>query len=96
MKQTRRRKKSFIVRFIVLGVSVFMIATLSGLLNTYKKDMAELKRLEAERDTMQLEIEQLRALLDSDSHLAIIEKAARERLGFVYTDEEVYFDSSGN
>ena len=26
----------------------------------------------------------------------IIEKAARDRLGFVYSDEEIYIDISGN
>lgn len=96
MKQKPKRKKSVIVRLIVLGVSVYMIATLIGLGNELSKAKAELKDCEAQRDSLKLTISEYEALLDSDSHADIIEKAARERLGFVYSDEEIYIDISGN
>jgi len=96
MKQKPKRRKSVIVRLIVLGVSVYMIATLVGLGNQLAENRAQLAELEKQRDIEKLQIEQLKALLDSDSHSAIIEKAARERLGFVYSDEEIYIDISGN
>ena len=56
----------------------------------------ELKSLENHRDSLKLTIQEYKTLLESDSHAAIIEKAARERLGFVYSDEEIYIDISGN
>ncbi len=96
MKQKPKRKKSVIVRLIVLGVSVYMIATLIGLGNELNEAKAELKNCETQRDSLKLTISEYEALLDSDSHADIIEKAARERLGFVFSDEEIYIDISGN
>ena len=96
MKQKPKRKKSVIVRLIVLGVSVYMVATLIKLGNQLTEDRNTLTQLQNQRDTIKLENEELSALLDSDSHSAIIEKAARERLGYVYSDEEIYIDISGN
>ncbi len=96
MKKKPKRKKSVIVRLIVLGISVYMVITLIGLGNELVKARAELENYEKERDALQLTISEYKALLESDSHAAIIEKAARERLGFVYSDEEIYIDISGN
>lgn len=96
MKQKPKRKKSIIVRLIVLGVSVYMIATLVGLGNELSKAKAELDDYEHQRDSLQLTVSEYNELLKNDSHAAIIEKAARERLGYVYSDEEIYIDISGN
>lgn len=96
MKQKPKRKKSVLVRLIVLGVSVYMVATLMGLGNELADVKAELTAYENERDSLQLTVSEYKALLESDSHAAIIEKAARERLGYVYSDEEIYIDISGN
>ncbi|MBR3968127.1 MAG: septum formation initiator family protein [Clostridia bacterium] len=96
MKQKPRRKKSIILRLVVLCVAVYMVATLVGLGNQLAQAQSELKELENQRDSLKLSIEECEALLSSDSHAAIIEKAARERLGFVYSDEEIYIDISGN
>ena len=96
MKQKPKRKKSVIVRLIVLGVAVYMVASLINLGNELAENLAQLAELEKQRDLEKIQIEELKALLDSDSHSAIIEKAARERLGYVYSDEEIYIDISGN
>lgn len=96
MKRKPKRKKSVIVRLVVLGVSIYMVATLVGLGNELGEAKAELKKYEHQRDSLKLTIDEYKSLLDSDSHAAIIEKAARERLGYVYSDEEIYIDISGN
>ncbi|MGN1319661.1 MAG: septum formation initiator family protein [Acutalibacteraceae bacterium] len=96
MKQKPKRKKSVIVRLIVLGVAIYMVATLIGLGNELADSRAQLAEYEKQRDLEKMQIEELKALLDSDSHSAIIEKAARERLGYVYSNEEIYIDISGN
>ncbi len=96
MKQKSKRKKSVIVRVIVLGVAVYMVATLIGLGNQLAESRAKLAEYEKQRDSLKLETKELKTLLDSDSHAAIIEKAARERLGYVYSNEEIYIDISGN
>lgn len=96
MKQKPKRKKSILVRLIVLGVSVYLVATLAKLGNQLSQELEDLSRYESQRDSLKLENEELKAMLDSSSHASIIEKAARERLGYVYSNEEIYVDISGN
>lgn len=96
MKRKAKRKKSILVRVIVLGISVYMIATLVNLGNQLAKDRETLKEEQKKLSAIKLDVEELKVLLNSDSHSKIIEKAARERLGFVYSDEEIYVDISGN
>lgn len=96
MKQRPKRKKSIIVRLIVLGVSIYMVATLVRLGNELAKLNEEYENYVKEYEHLKLTNEELKELLDSGSHAEIIEKAARERLGYVYSDEEIYIDTSGN
>ena len=96
MRQQPKRRKSFVLRLIVLIFAVYMVATLIGLGNELADVKAELREYESKRDSLKLTIQEYETLLASDSHAEIIEKAARERLGFVYSDEEIYIDISGN
>ena len=91
----RKRKKSIIWRLLLIGVSVYMIVTLAGLCTSLNESRVQLAELEAEKAAKQVEIDDLKKLLDSGSRDKLIEKAARERLGYVYTDEEIYIDISG-
>ncbi|MDD6479468.1 MAG: septum formation initiator family protein, partial [Oscillospiraceae bacterium] len=86
----RKRKKSIIWRLLLIGVSVYMIVTLAGLCASLNESRVQLAELEAEKAAKQVEIDDLKKLLDSGSRDKLIEKAARERLGYVYTDEEIY------
>ena len=81
---------------MILGVCVYMIATLSGLWNTLNQSRKELDELKEQYAEEQNDIEELRAMLEDGSESKIIEKAARERLGYIYPDEQVFIDISGN
>ena len=81
---------------MILGVCVYMLATLSGLWNTLNESRKELDDLKAQYAAEQNDIDELRAMLEDGSEAKIIEKAARERLGYVYPDEQVFIDISGN
>ena len=96
MKKKKHTNKSILLRVMILGVCVYMIATLSGLWNTLSKSRKELDELNAQYALEQNEIEELRAMLEDGSQSKIIEKAARERLGYIYPDEQVFIDISGN
>ena len=96
MKQRKQKNKSIILRVLVLGVCVYMLVTLAGLWNTLKQSKAKLASLKEQYASEQNDIEELQAVLNDDSDSKIIEKAARERLGYVYSNEEVYIDISGN
>ena len=89
MKKKNRKNKSILLRIMVLGVGVYMIATLYGLWNTLNENKKELNALKAQQAATQTDIDELR-------EKKMIEKAARERLGYVYPDEQVFIDISGN
>lgn len=96
MKQRKPKNKSIILRVLVLGVCVYMLVTLAGLWNTLNQSKSKLASLKEQYASKQNDIEELQAVLNDDSDSKIIEKAARERLGYVYSNEEVYIDISGN
>lgn len=96
MRTKQKRRKSVLVRLLVLGVSVYMIVTLAGLWSTLNESRGKLNKLKTQFASEQAEVDELKTLLDDGSQAELIEKAARERLGYVYSDEEIYIDISGN
>lgn len=97
MAKRVKRKKSIIVRLIVLGVSVYMIVTLSSLWSELNAGQEELAALEQQKQALELRNDELRVLLEEGSHEEIIERAAREKLGYVFPNEEIYKeDKFGN
>ncbi len=96
MKRKTRKKRSIFLKFLILAVCIYMVATLSNLWSTLSKSKAELEALKLEYSTEQQAIEELKVLLKDESNKKIIEKAARERLGYIYSDEQVFIDISGN
>lgn len=96
MKRNSKRKGSIILRIAIVGVSVYMIVSLCTLwqnLVNEQNSLAELEKVKAEKIS---QIDYLTSLLEGGNDNEIIEKAARERLGYVYADEQVYIDISGN
>ena len=96
MSKSGKRPRSIIVRLLVLFAASYMVVTLMGLYRELSQSRKKLVELKAQLEKEQIQIEEYKALLGTGSHADIIEKAARERLGYVYSDEEVYVDISGN
>ena len=96
MSNSGKKPRSVIVRLIVLAVAGYMLFTLIGLFGELNDSQQQLIELKAKLEAEELSIEQYKALLADGSHAKIIEKAARERLGYLYSYEEVYIDISGN
>lgn len=94
--KNNKKKGSIILRVAAIVVSIYMIVSLCTLwqnLVNEQNSLAELERVKAEKIS---QIDYLNSLLDGGKDREIIEKAARERLGYVYAGEEVYIDISGN
>lgn len=85
-----KRKKSIILRLLVIAVAVYMMVTLIGLWRELGESQKTLDALKSKKETVQAEIEQYKALLSDESQKSIVEKAARERFGFAYPGEEIY------
>lgn len=96
MKRKTRKNRSIILRVFILAVCGYFTLTLATLWSSLNEDKAELASLKAQLESEKNNIEELKALLNSDSNAQIIEKAARERLGYIYTDEQVFIDISGS
>lgn len=96
MKRKPKKNKSIILRLFIVGVCTYMIFTLAGLWNSLNESRTELALLKEQMAEEQNTIEELKAILDSDSDAQLIEKAARERLGYIYSNEQVFIDISGS
>ncbi len=96
MKRKPKKQKSILLRILIIGVCAYMTITLGSLWNNLNQSKAELEELREQYAVLENDIEQSKALLENDSKAKIIEKAARERLGYIYSDEQVFIDISGN
>lgn len=96
MKRKPKKQKSIILRLFILVVCAYMTVTLASLWNSLNDARKELALLIEEQTAKVNDIEELKALLSQESDVQIIEKAARERLGYIYSDEQVFIDISGS
>ncbi len=90
-----KRKRSIIIRLLVIVVSGYMIYTLIGLWNDLNVQEKKLFDLNNELEDKKSDVDDLKNLLENGSEQQIVETAARQRLGFVYSNEEIYVDISG-
>ena len=95
MAKAQKKRKSVLLRLLVIGVAGYMIFNVLSLYNTLDENRNTLIQLEETFSQKQAEISELKELLQNGSQADIIEKAARERLGYVYSDEVIYIDISG-
>jgi len=95
-KRKPKKNKSILLRLLIVGVCAYMTVTLAGLWNSLSDSRTELAQLKEQLAEEQNDIEELRAMLESDSDTELIEKAARERLGYIYSNEQVFIDISGS
>ena len=95
MARSGGKRKSVILRILLLVFSIYIIISMTNLQIQLIDRTRELKSGEALLEAKNLQIEELVRLLDSGTEAELIEKAARERLGYVYPEEQVYVDLSG-
>lgn len=91
-----KKKKSILLRVLVLCVSFYLLYSLTDLCSEL---VAGQKRLEEYKEQIELtdrKIAEYKELMADGNEAKIIEKAARERLGYVYADEQVFIDVSGS
>ena len=95
MARVTAKRKSVLLRILLLVFSVYIIISLTNLQMQLIERKRELKSGEALLAAKELQTDELLRLLDSGTEAELIEKAARERLGYVYPDEQVFVDLSG-
>ena len=89
----------FTIRFrrLVLHLTLlYLLYSLGDLQVQLINQRKEYNELNEQKKVMEQKISELERLLEDGTEADIIEKAARERLVYVYADEQVFVDISGN
>ena len=89
------RKRSIILRLGIFVFAVFMVLSMGRLQVELVQKKDRLSAAKKQLEATELKIEELQNLLENGEESDFIERVARERLGYVYSDEEVYTDISG-
>lgn len=98
MKAVARRKKkgSLFIKILLLA---FILYSIYSLVQMYT-GLAQSSQLLAEKRESEQELmlrnQELEKLLEEGNQGDRIERAARSKLGYAYSDEKVYTDISGN
>ena len=95
MNNRPKKKHSVIRRVLLLVVSGYLLYSLGDLQFQLIKQRKEYNQLNEQKKVMEQKISEFERLLENGTEAQIVEKAARERLGYVYADEQVYVDISG-
>ena len=96
MASNTKRQSSIILRVVLLAFAVWMIYYLGSLVKDYNSLQKQHYAAVARRDELALEVEQKANMLENGNDEDFIERAAREKLGYVYADEHKYIDISGD
>lgn len=91
-----KKKKSIVLRILVLCVSLYLFYSLTDLCTELISKQKELENYREQIKVTDRRIAEYKELLAEGNEAKIIEKAARERLGYVYADEQVFIDISGS
>lgn len=96
MAKKAKGKKSILLRLALLVFALYLVYSLGSLQGNLIEAKQELAALESEIETRKAANDELLVLLETGSEKDFIERAARDRLGYVYADEEVYTDVVGS
>ena len=92
----KQRNKSILLRvtaFIFIG---FLLVNLGYYQVRLANINSQLDALESEKQAKEQQVVELTRLLETSNDPEFIENAARKRLGYVYANERIYYDSWGN
>jgi len=87
--------KSVLVRIAFLAFAIYAVVTLTDAQIELVKNKRMLAELHAAVEQKSLTVEELQQLYDTGTQQDFIERAARDKLGYVYADEQIFMDSGG-
>lgn len=92
----KTKNKSVLLRLLIIAFCAYMFISLGTLLTELSESRDALAQVQTEIDETASRIEENQNLLENSTEEELVEKAARERLGYVYPNEQVFVDISGN
>lgn len=93
--ERKRRNRSIIFRLALLCFAVYMVYSMISLQAQLAQKKQELQKELDAISEQKMSIDEINQLLKSGSKDELIERAARDKLDFVFKNEEVYEDISG-
>ena len=96
MKKKNGKRESIILRVVLLAFSIYVIYLLGANYTELVSVTGQRQQLEAEKADLEKKVKEYNNLLENGTEKDFIERAARDKLGFVYPDEQVFVDISGN
>lgn len=94
-KRAAKRRNGIFLKIALLGFAVYMVYSMISLQSQLSQKKKELSAHLDSISSQKLEIDQMKELLKSGSKDELIERAARDKLDFIFKNEEIYEDVSG-
>ncbi|MBQ5321493.1 MAG: septum formation initiator family protein [Oscillospiraceae bacterium] len=93
--RSSKKSKNILLSLVLLIFAGYIIYSIFSTQIDIANKKAELAKLSAQVQEVELSNEEMQGLLDSCDTEAYIERIAREKLDYVYPGERVYVDRSG-
>jgi cell division protein FtsB len=88
--------KSILLRLLIVAFVVYMLFSLGSLVGELAESKARLAAVQTEIKETADRIEERKNLLENSTKEELIERFARERLGYCFPNEVVFVDISGS
>ncbi len=88
--------KRIIFKFSILALAIYLIFSMISLQSELVEQRKVLSQRQKQISELRVSNEELKSLLKNGSQKELVERAARDKLDFVYINEEIYEDIKGN
>ena len=88
--------KSILLRLLIVAFVVYMGLSLASLVGELTESKATLAAVQSEIEETENRIEEQQNMLENSTREQLVERYARERLGYCFPNEVVFVDISGN
>lgn len=95
-RSSAKQNKSVLLRILIVVFCGYMLISLGTLYSELCTGREALALVEIQKSETQAGVDEINNLLENGTEEEILEKAARDRLGYVYPNEQVFVDISGN
>ncbi len=95
-KTYSKKKVSILHKILIAAFCLFLFLSIASLWKELSESKAQFSAIKDQITETQANVKELEHITTNGTKEEIIEKAARERLGYVFADEQVYKDISGN
>ena len=92
----KKSKVNHIFNVAIAALVIYLAATFLTLQVDHASYRKQLASLEAEKQEQILVNEEMRALLEQGTDEDYIIRMARDKLGLIFPDEQVFYNASGN